>query len=79
MKLIDGDHLTERMMSDAITDSQCLTAVRVEHAVKTEPEIDAIPTAYIRKLITQPECAGRKSSVLSWILREWEENKHNSD
>lgn len=33
----------------------------------------AIPTDFIRNLITQPENAGHRSSVLSWLLRKWEE------
>ena len=33
----------------------------------------AIPTSYIRELIVQPENAGDKSRVLSWLLRKWEE------
>ena len=32
----------------------------------------AIPTSYIRSLIVQPENAGDKSRVLSWLLRKWE-------
>ena len=33
----------------------------------------AIPTSYIRSLIVQPENAGDKSRVLSWLLRKWSE------
>ena len=33
----------------------------------------AIPTSYIRALIVQPENAGDKSRVLSWLLRKWSE------
>ena len=33
----------------------------------------AIPPSYIRALIVQPENAGDKSRVLSWLLRKWEE------
>ena len=32
----------------------------------------AIPTSYIHALIVQPENAGDKSRVLSWLLRKWE-------
>lgn len=32
----------------------------------------AIPPSYIRALIVQPENAGDKSRVLSWLLRKWE-------
>ena len=32
----------------------------------------AIPPSYIRSLIIQPENAGDKSRVLSWLLRKWE-------
>ena len=32
----------------------------------------AIPTSYIHSLIVQPENAGDKSRVLSWLLRKWE-------
>ena len=35
----------------------------------------AIPTSYIRSLIVQPENAGDKSRVLSWLLRKWEEEE----
>ena len=31
-----------------------------------------IPCEYIRSLIVQPENAGDKSRVLSWLLRKWE-------
>lgn len=31
----------------------------------------AIPTSYIHSLIVQPENAGDKSRVLSWLLRKW--------
>jgi hypothetical protein len=33
----------------------------------------AIPTSYIRSLIVQPENAGDKSRVLSWLLKKWSE------
>ena len=33
----------------------------------------AIPTAYIHSLIVQPENAGNKSRVLSWLLGKWSE------
>jgi hypothetical protein len=33
----------------------------------------AIPTSYIRSLIVQPENAGDRSRVLSWLLKEWNE------
>ena len=33
----------------------------------------AIPTSYIRELIVQPENAGDRSRVLSWLLRKWSE------
>ncbi len=36
-----------------------------------------IPCDYIRSLIVQPENAGDKSRVLSWLLRKWEE-EHNA-
>ena len=39
----------------------------------------AIPTSYIRSLIVQPENAGDKSRVLSWLLRKWEEEQNDSD
>ena len=32
-----------------------------------------IPCDYIRSLIVQPENAGDKSRVLSWLLRKWDE------
>lgn len=32
-----------------------------------------IPTSYIHSLIIQPENAGDKSRVLSWLLRKWSE------
>ena len=32
-----------------------------------------IPCDYIRSLIVQPENAGDKSRVLSWLLRKWNE------
>ena len=40
-----------------------------------------IPTSYIRTLIVQPENAGDKSRVLSWLLGKWEEeqNGRNTD
>ena len=38
-----------------------------------------IPTSYIRTLIVQPENAGDKSRVLSWLLRKWEEEQNDSD
>lgn len=31
-----------------------------------------IPCDYIHSLIVQPENAGDKSRVLSWLLRKWE-------
>lgn len=37
----------------------------------------AIPTSYIHSLIVQPENAGDKSRVLSWLLRKWEEEEHD--
>ena len=37
----------------------------------------AIPTSYIRSLIVQPENAGDKSRVLSWLLRKWEEEQND--
>ena len=36
----------------------------------------AIPTSYIHSLIVQPENAGDKSRVLSWLLRKWEEEQN---
>ena len=36
----------------------------------------AIPPSYIRALIVQPENAGDKSRVLSWLLRKWEEEQN---
>ena len=36
------------------------------------PTVKAIPTSYIHSLIVQPENAGDKSRVLSWLLRKWE-------
>lgn len=38
-----------------------------------------IPTSYIHSLIVQPENAGAKSSVLSWLKRKWEEEQNDSD
>lgn len=38
----------------------------------------AIPTSYIRSLIVQPENAGDRSRVLSWLLRKWEEEQNDS-
>jgi len=38
-----------------------------------------IPCDYIRSLIVQPENAGDRSRVLSWLLRKWEEEQHDSD
>jgi len=38
-----------------------------------------IPCEYIRSLIVQPENAGDKSRVLSWLLRKWEEEQNDSD
>ena len=32
-----------------------------------------IPCEYIHSLIVQPENAGDKSRVLSWLLRKWSE------
>ena len=34
-----------------------------------------IPCDYIHSLIVQPENAGDKSRVLSWLLRKWEEEQ----
>ena len=39
----------------------------------------AILTSYIRELIVQPENAGDKSRVLSWLLRKLEEEQNGSD
>jgi len=36
-----------------------------------------IPCDYIHSLIVQPENAGDKSRVLSWLLRKWEEEEHD--
>ena len=38
-----------------------------------------IPTSYIRSLIVQPENAGDRLRVLSWLLRKWEEEQNDSD
>ena len=35
-----------------------------------------IPCDYIHSLIVQPENAGDKSRVLSWLLRKWEEEQN---
>ena len=39
----------------------------------------AIPASYIHSLIVQPENAGDKSRVLSWLLGKWEEEQDDSD
>ena len=39
----------------------------------------AIPTSYVHSLIVQPENAGDKSRVLSWLLRKLEEEQNGSD
>ena len=39
---------------------------------------DAIPRDFIRKLIIDPDNAGDKSRVLSWLLRKWEEEQNDS-
>ena len=45
----------------------------------TETARKPIPCDYIRSLIVQPENAGDKSRVLSWLLRKWEEEQSDSN
>ena len=58
--LIDAHRFCDHVLADAITDKQKGKAEMIRRMVMSEPEVDAIPTAYIRKLITLPENAGHK-------------------
>ena len=47
--------------------------------VRRQEEVKAIPAEFIRTLLVQPENAGDKSRVLSWLLRKWKEEQNDSD
>ena len=42
-----------------------------------EQDQDDIPIEFIQRLITDPDNAGSKSRVLSWLKTEWEKEKGN--
>ena len=44
--------------------------------VRRQEKVKAVPAEFIRSLSVQPENAGDKSRVLSWLLRKWEEEEH---
>ena len=41
--------------------------------------VDAIPCDYIRELVRNPDYAGSKSRVLSWLLKRWKNESEKID
>lgn len=79
-KLIDVDKM-EISYSGLVyidpTDSIGIARYFVDQ-VRNQKEVKAIPYDFIHKLITDPSNAGAKSSVLSWMKREWEKENGES-
>ena len=75
MRLINADKLKDEIWLSPIClrDEQKQIAMTMVDEAKT---VEAVPLEFIRKLITDPDNAGRKSSVLSWLFRKWEEEKN---
>lgn len=47
--------------------------------IDEQEPIDAIPCDFIRELIRNPDYAGSKSRILSWLLERWKnETKGNN-
>lgn len=78
MRLINADKLKDEIWLSPIClrDEQKQIAITMVDEAKT---VEAVPLEFIRKLITDSDNAGRKSSVLSWLLRVWEEEQNDSD
>lgn len=78
MRLIDIDKLEFHYggLAQIAPDDFAGTANYFMEQVESQPTIDAIPTEYIRSMAADPDCAGSKSRILSWLLRIFEEARH---
>ena len=78
-KLIDVDKMEIHISGLAYIDpfDSIEIAKYFVNQVRNQEEVKAIPYDFIHKLITDPSNAGAKSSVLSWLKREWEKEKNN--
>ena len=81
MKLINSDKLRDDVLKWMPSDpcgQEYLEApfetdicVSMIQTIDEQEPIDAIPCDFIRELIRNPDYAGSKSRVLSWLLERW--------
>lgn len=60
-----------------IPDKECWLRWATNMEMQDEEAKNDIPCEFIHKLITDPNNAGSKSRVLSWLRQEWEKEKGN--